>query len=157
MESAENTYLTFRVGEGVFGVSVVSVVEILEYNKPLSRSKVQPYMLGLIEHRGGVIPLIDTGVKFGMDAVEVKDQSYVIVVAAGNDEDELNVALLVDEVSDVVEAEAKNQQAIDTSYKPGYVRAALRRGDQLVMLLDAQKVFSDTDIIEMKQMLKDNK
>lgn len=157
METAENTYLTFKVGDGVFGVSVARVVEILEYKEPISRSNVQPYMLGLMEHRGGVIPLIDTGVKFGMESIKIHDQSCVVVVSAGNADDELNIALLVDEVSDVVEAEESLKQTIDQSYKPGYVSAALKHNEGLVMLLDAQKVFSDTDIISMKELLNSNK
>ncbi len=154
METAENTYLTFKIGKNIFGLAVDHVVEILEYKEPTTRSNIQPYMIGLIEHRDGVIPQIDTGVKFGMGKVEENESKCQIVISVKDGEGTFSLALVVDEVSDLVEADDKNRQTIESNYKPGYVEAALKKDDSLIMLLDSDKVFADTDIVVMKNLIE---
>ncbi len=153
MDTAVGTYLTFRIGESLFGIAVEHVVEILEYKDPTTRSNVQPYMIGLTEHRDEVIPMIDTSVKFGYGKSEVQEQTCMIVISVKDGDKEFILALVVDEVSDLAEATEENRQNIESNYKPGYVEAALKKDDTLIMLLDADKVFSDTDIVSMKEIL----
>lgn len=154
MEEQLNAYLTFQTGDNTFAVSVNNVVEILEYQEPKTRQTTLPYLQGLIEHRDGVVPLIDSGIKFGLDAIDIKEQTCIIVLAVNpNMEDEFHVALVVDYVSDIIEIQEEDKQVIATSYKPGYVAfAAKSADDKMVLAIDVDKVFTDTDIICMKNM-----
>ncbi|MCF0190609.1 MAG: chemotaxis protein CheW [Marinilabiliaceae bacterium] len=156
-EETINAYLTFQVGECVFGVNVANVVEILEYNEPKARQANLPYLKGLIEHREVVIPLIDTGLKFGMPPVNVSNQICTIVLAVNaGQSDEFDVAVVVDKVSDIIEVSEENRQQITSTYKPGYVDFAAHGADeQLVLMLNVDKVFSDTDIVELKKIIKE--
>lgn len=154
MEEQLNAYLTFQTGDNTFAVSVNNVVEILEYQEPKTRQTTLPYLKGLIEHRDGVVPLIDSGIKFGLDPIEIKELTCTVVLAVNpNMADEFHVAIVVDYVSDIIEVQEENKQSIASSYKPGYVAFAVKVSDEkMVLAIDVDKVFTDTDIICLKNM-----
>lgn len=154
MEEQINAYLTFQSSDNTFAVSVNNVVEILEYQAPKTRQTTLPYLQGLIEHRDGVVPLIDSGLKFGLSPIEIKEQTCIIVLAVNpNKAEEFHVAVVVDYVSDIIEVSTQDKQSIVSSYKPGYVAFATHGADdKMVLAIDVDKVFSDTDIICMKNM-----
>ncbi|MCQ2235655.1 MAG: chemotaxis protein CheW [Bacteroidales bacterium] len=154
MEEQLNAYLTFQTGDNTFAVSVNNVVEILEYQEPKTRQTTLPYLKGLIEHRDGVVPLIDSGIKFGLSPIEVNEQTCTVVLAVNpNMTDEFHVAIVVDYVSDIIEVQDENKQSIASSYKPGYVAFAVKASDEkMVLAIDVDKVFTDTDIICLKNL-----
>lgn len=60
------------------------------------------------------------------------------------------MALVVDEVRGVIDVPDERRMKVDTAYKPGYVCFAAPVDDgRLVMVLDPDKVFSDTDIVSL--------
>lgn len=151
MEEEEqiNSYLTFKVNEGLYGVHVSKVVEIMAYAEPRSHTGALPYMLGLTEHRENVVPLIDTGAKFGIGNISISDKTYVVVVDVESAGEHFSVALTVDEVREVVDIPEEGRRQIETSYKPGYVSFAASTDDGLAIIIDTDKVFSDTDVVDM--------
>lgn len=151
MEEEEQiySYLTFRVNGDLYGIHVSKVVEIMAYQEPRSQVGTSDYMLGLTEHRDNVVPLIDTARKFGLGSINIDDKTYVIVIAVRHGDDNFDVALAVDEVREVVEIHDDNRRKIETTYKPGYVSFAAPTEDGLAVIIDADKVFSDTDIVDM--------
>ncbi|MBP5364454.1 MAG: chemotaxis protein CheW [Bacteroidales bacterium] len=154
MEDVKNIYLTFAASGNKYGVCIDKVVEILEYTEPKSKSANLPYLIGLTEHRDNVIPLIDTGLKFGLSAVEITPRTCTLVISINAGGSTFDVALAVDEVSDVIEVEDSAKQNIETNYKPGYVMYAIKHGAELILALNVDKIFTDTDIVSLKQILK---
>ena len=61
------SYLTFRLAEEHFAVNVLKVIEILEVPKITAVPKSPDFMIGVINLRGNVLPVIDTRIKFGME------------------------------------------------------------------------------------------
>ena len=151
-EEAINSYLTFSVNGNMFGVHVSKVVEILAYQEPKTHTSNLPYLIGLVEHRGQVLPLIDTGLKFGLDKININEQSYTVVVSVNGASGEFNVALAVDEVREVVDIPEENRQKIETTYKPGYVLFATQSENGLILVFDTDKVFSDTEVVSLSQI-----
>lgn len=149
MDETINSYLTFTVNGGLYGLHVTRVVEIQAYDTPDATPAGLPYMLGLIKHRGHVIPLIDSAAKFGMDPMKIDEQTYVVVIRVDNNGETFNIALAVDEVREVVNIETDGRKQIETSYKPGYVAFAAPTDGGLAMILQPDKIFTDTDVISM--------
>lgn len=157
MDEIANTYLTVNVGDNTYGIHVSHVIEILEYTFPRTKSTDLPFMLGLIEHRSTIIPMIDAGVKFGQSPIHVNDQSCIVVISIKSGDEDFNVALLVDNVSDVVTFTDEDKKFIETHYKPGYVSFATKYDGRFILALDVDKVFNDADIVSMNQILSENK
>ncbi len=152
-----NSYLTLKVGGNLFGISVENVVEILEFVPLKSKPESLPYILGLIEHREGVIPVIDTGLKFGQDAVPVHEQTCIVVLTIlnNNTKRSFHIAIVADQVTDVIEIEEAALQPIESDYKPGYIVGAVKHDESLVLLMNVNKVFSDTDVVLINNLVKE--
>lgn len=148
-EETNNSFLTFQVNGALYGVGVTRVVEIQAYAAPDATPSGLPYMLGLTQHRGMILPLIDSSAKFGMKPIQITPQTYVVIIAVKNGDELFDVALAVDEVREVVSISDDNKMKIDSTYKPGYVAFASKTSNGLVMVLDPDKVFTDTDVISM--------
>ncbi|MCI5776716.1 MAG: chemotaxis protein CheW [Bacteroidales bacterium] len=155
MDETINSYLTFTVNGGLYGVHVTRVVEIQAYDTPDASPAGLPYMLGLIKHRGDVIPLIDSAAKFGMKPMTITEQTYVVIISVDKEGHPFDVALAVDEVREVVKIEQEGRKDIDTTYKPGYVSFAAPTDGGLAMILQPDKIFTDTDVISMSTITKD--
>jgi chemotaxis signal transduction protein len=150
-----NSYLTFKVIDEVFAVHVSHVMEIREYEKPKPMPQKVDFIAGLLEFRDEVIPLINTGLKFNLGPVEAS-QSSVIVILNLNKEgeaDNYRVAIMADAVSDVIEVEDNELKTIRHEYKPGYVAGTYSKENAFVFVLDADKVFTRNEVIEMDKIL----
>lgn len=153
-EGQINSYLTFKIGEELYAVHVEQVSEILEYKDPETRTSNLPYLMGLVDHRGNIIPLIDTSIKFGGKAIKRDDQNCLLVLNINHDGETFEVALIVNEISDVLAIEEKEKSFIETNYKPGYVHFAVKKNDLFMLVINADKVFGDTEIVEMQKFVK---
>lgn len=143
----------------MYGIQVENVVEILEFVPLKSKPESLPYILGLIEHRDQVIPLIDTGVKFGQDKIDINENTCIVVVNVEKDDNQgdFQVAVVADQVTDVIEASAESIKTIENSYKPGYIAGALKQNDNYVLVMNVDKIFSDTDILVIDKIVKEIK
>ena len=73
-------YLTFQLGEEVFGLDVSHVREILEFTTVTKVPKTPDYMRGVINLRGSVVPVLDMRLKFGLTRTEKTVNTCIIVV-----------------------------------------------------------------------------
>jgi purine-binding chemotaxis protein CheW len=154
MSQEVNAYLTFSIGENTFGVHVEKVVEIKEYVEPKAVPESMTYVKGVVDHRDKIIPIIDAAAKFNLGSVKITPQScFVVLDINKTDGSILSVGVLVDAVSDVFEADEANIKDIETDYKPGYILASYQNQDDLVMILNADKIFSETDIISLGEVI----
>jgi purine-binding chemotaxis protein CheW len=137
---ASHQYLTFALAGELFAIPILAVQEIRGW-EAISRTPRSPdYVLGVMNLRGAVIPIIDLRGRLGMQNCERTSTSVVIVVrVAASDGAAVTVGCLVDAVSDVIslpaDAERPTPSAcgkIDTHFLAGMATV----DKQLVMLLD---------------------
>ena len=134
-------FLTFNLGDETFGLEILRVQEIKGYSTITPIPNAPPHVIGLMNLRGAVIPIIDLRRKFGMPAVEYTKFNVIIVVTVGPKV----IGLMVDAVSDVLDLQANEiapppefDATVDVSYLTGLGTA----GEQLVTLLDVDKLVS---------------
>ncbi len=156
IESFENTYLVFSLEKDLFSVNVFQVSEILEVPEITKVPQAPKYMLGVINVRGTVLPLVDTRKKFGFQSKEIDlDSSIIILEIKLNSGETVSVGALVDKVVDVLEVDVKDIQAAPTmgiKYKPEFIKGMLRMAEsKLAMILEVDKVFSTEDLILMSE------
>jgi purine-binding chemotaxis protein CheW len=91
-------FLTFLVNHESFGLELLTVHEILK-PVPITRiPNVEDYVLGVINLRGEIIPIIDLKKRFDMDFTELKPSSRFIVIM----KEEKRFGIFVDEVKQVI-------------------------------------------------------
>lgn len=161
MIATNNSYLTFHLGDELFGINVSKVLEIREYSQPKSMPESKAFLKGVIEYDTEVIPLIDARVKFGMEEIKITDSSVIVVLQLINHliSKSFRLAILVDAVSDVKEVENSELKLLSDDYKPNYIHASFTIDNKFVYLLDPDVIFDDKEVVSMMEIIKklDNK
>jgi purine-binding chemotaxis protein CheW len=155
MNQELNTYLVFKIGNHPFGIHVEKVLEISEYKEPKPVPESPSYMKGVIEFREQVIPVIDTGLKFNMPSITITPTTCVVVMELMNPllSKKFRIGVLTDAVTDVFDATEENRMAMDEEFKPGFISGGCQTAHGLVMLLNADLVFSDKDVIAIEEAM----
>jgi purine-binding chemotaxis protein CheW len=95
-------YLTFALGKEEYGVGILKVREIIGLMEITAVPHTPPYIKGVINLRGRVIPVIELRVKFGMERQDYNERTCIIVVEVQGPSEAVQVGMLVDSVSEVL-------------------------------------------------------
>ncbi|WP_243830811.1 chemotaxis protein CheW [Thiosulfatimonas sediminis] len=98
--TSKQEFLTFIIGREQFGVEIQRVQEIRGWERPNPLPNVPPFVKGVVDLRGNIVPIIDLRERFRLKA-EYKPTTVVIVVHVLTSQGERTVGLVVDAVSDV--------------------------------------------------------
>ncbi|NIQ96646.1 MAG: chemotaxis protein CheW [Desulfuromonadales bacterium] len=147
---ASKQFLTFTLGEDIFGVEVTQVREILDYTSVTKVPQTPDFMLGVINLRGSVVPVVDLRAKFGLPPVD-KTRDTCIIVMEIEIEGESTVlgavADAVQEVMDLAEEQIEPAPRIGTRLKTEFIYGMGKRDDQFIILLNIDKIFSVDELL----------
>lgn len=137
-------YMTFRLGEEVYGLEILRVREIIRLMAITRVPRAAPCVRGVINLRGRVIPVLDLGLRFGMAAIAPTDQTVIIVVQCRFADVDVTMGMLVDEVLEVIPVAAA-QIAPLPALGPGgrdavFIHAVGKLDERVIFLLDISAV-----------------
>jgi len=149
VETVESTrYLTFRLDKELLALDVSRVREVLDLCAITRVPRTPEFMRGVINLRGTVIPVIDLRHKFGMTKTESTIDARIVVMEINLDGIETVVGVLTDSVHDVIDIANDKIDAspeTGTRWRREYIRGIGKYDDNFILLLDIDRVFSDTD------------
>lgn len=143
--SVGGKYLTFYLGTEEYGLPILVVREIIGMLAITMVPGTPPWMRGVINLRGKIIPVCDLRVKFGMSPVVTSDRSCIIVVQTHDAE----MGVVVDQVSEVVDLGAKSVDAspnLGTQVRTDYLLGIGTTGGKVRLLLDINRALSPHDV-----------
>jgi purine-binding chemotaxis protein CheW len=142
-------YLTFKLSREIFAIEVAKVREILEYI-PITRvPKTPPFMRGVINVRGSVVPVLDLRFKFGMTLAESTVNTCIIVLEIDFEGEATILGALADSVQEVIELDPEEIEPppkMGTQLKTDFIEGIGKQGSEFVMILNIDKVFSADDL-----------
>ena len=103
---AGGKFLAFSIGREEYGLPVLKVREIIKVMDITHVPQVEPYVLGVINLRGKVIPVIDLRRKFGFDPQAPTDRTCIIVAEVVLTSSTVLMGVVVDSVSEVINVAA---------------------------------------------------
>ncbi len=106
VETREGKYLLFRLGAESYGIPALKVREIVVNQSPVAIPHTPPFVKGVINLRGKIIPIMDLRERFGLTPICVSDRTSTIVVQVGDPTTPLLAGVVVDEVLEVIEIRA---------------------------------------------------
>jgi purine-binding chemotaxis protein CheW len=102
-------YLTFRLGDESYGISVLKVREIIRQTKATAVPQMPDYIKGVINLRGKIIPVMDLRLKLGLPVTEVTEHTCIVVVQVKlADGQNTALGLVVDGVEEVTNIAASD-------------------------------------------------
>lgn len=135
-------YLTFAISDRVFGLPISDIVEIVNIQQETVIPNVPHYVKGVINLRGGVVPLIDVNLRFGNPGREYTERTCIIVV----EKDDGYIGLIVDmvyEVLDILDISGTPSQKESTNKFISGMGKTVEYG--MILLLDTNAVLGESD------------
>lgn len=144
-------YLTFFLGEEQYGIAIDQIKEIIAMMKVTYVPKTPPFMRGVINLRGAIIPVVDTRLRFGMELVEPTMHTAIIIVEI----EKVMIGFVVDRVEEVASIDASHLSEppkfgshIDTDF----ISAMAQIDENVVMILDVLKLFEADELVSLEQI-----
>ena len=144
--AVSDQYLTFQLAGQDYGVPILSVQEIKGWDKPTRLPYSPPYVQGVINLRGSVVPIIDLRLRFGLGETEYSPTTVVIVVKVRGSRGELTAGIVVDAVCGVGNVSAENMRSvpeIGTPIDSNFIRGIATLDERMLILLGIDRLVSD--------------
>jgi purine-binding chemotaxis protein CheW len=142
--SGARELIAFRIGDQEFCVDIMSVREIRGWTPATPMPHAPDYMLGVINLRGVVLPIIDLAARLGMSPAEPTVRHVIIVVQSRHS----IVGLLVEAVSDILSVTNDNIQPtpdVSSDFERTFARGVLSIEKRMICLIELDAVFPQTE------------
>jgi purine-binding chemotaxis protein CheW len=146
--------LTFQLKGELFGLEILKVKELLEYNSITKVPMVPEYIRGVINLRGSVVPVVDLMDLFSKTPSEITKKSCIIIVENSSGDTMSATGILVDNVNEVIDVIGKDIEpapAFGTNLKTNFILGMAKVGDEIVILLDMEYLLSFDELSNMSQ------
>ena len=154
ISNAAGQYLTFTLAQEMFAVDIHAVREIIEYGRLTGVPMMPPSILGVINLRGAVVPVIDLGLRFGGNATVIGPRTCIVILEIASGNGLRVIGMVVDAVNEVLEL-AQNQIEPAPSFgnriRADFIRGMGKLDERLVVLLDVGRVLSDDEMTLLDQ------
>ncbi|MHC4974975.1 MAG: chemotaxis protein CheW [Planctomycetota bacterium] len=147
-----NKFLSFCLGEEEYGLEILRVREIIGIIDITPLPQTPPYVKGVINLRGKIIPVIELRTKFGMESVPYTEETCVIVVEVLDEEssEEYQVGVIVDTVSEVLDItpdQIEPSPRFGGSLSTDYIMGMGKVKDKVFILLDTGRVLKHDELV----------
>ncbi len=143
--SATQEYLTFTLGDEHYAIDILTVKEIRGYESVTKIANAPPFIKGVINLRGDIVPIVDLRIKFDVGNITYDEFTIVIVLHIHN----RIVGVVVDGVSDVVSL-AKEQLRpppdFGVAFDSRYLLGLATVNEQMVILVDIDELISSEEM-----------
>ena len=140
-----NEFLTFTLGDEEYGVEILKVQEIRSYEEPTTIANAPPFIKGVVNLRGVIVPIVDMRIKFGLGSSEYNQFTVVIILNVA----QRVVGMVVDSVSDVIQLSGEQIReapqfgaSLDTEYITGLGTV----DERMLILMDIEKLMTSNDM-----------
>lgn len=142
-------YLTVRLGEESYALALLSVKEIIEYGGVTQVPMMPPYVRGVINLRGRVVPVVDLMRRLHGQPVALNRRSCIVIVEVGPADDRQDMGVIVDAVSQVVEippSQVEPGPSFGARLRADFIAGMGRRDDGFVIMLDIERVLNSEEV-----------
>lgn len=137
--------LVFVLGGEEYAVDILKVQEIRGYEKVTAIPSAPPYLKGVVNLRGIIVPVIDMRIKFGLPEAKYDSFTVVIILRVSG----RVIGVVVDGVSDVVRlapSEVKPAPGLGSIVDSGFLAGLATQGDRMILLLEIEKFLGSGEL-----------
>ncbi|SCX19154.1 chemotaxis protein CheW [Agrobacterium rosae] len=133
--------IAFMLNDQQFAVRTTSIREIRGWAPVTPLPHTPPEVVGVMNLRGTVIPIIDLACKLGMPAAEANERSAIVVTSVKGK----TIGMMVDRVSDILTVPASDLQPVPATAglaTTGYAEGIFARDKVMICFLDLNAIFA---------------
>ena len=154
MADKEGKYLTFSLSDEEYGIGILKIREIIGMMSITSVPQTPPFVKGVINLRGKVIPVVDLRLRFGMQAIEYSERTCIIVVEIAGQAGTVQIGIVVDSVSEVLNIkgdEIEETPAFGVKLNTAYILGMAKMEGSVKILLDIDQVLSAAEVAALEK------
>jgi len=154
MGDREGKYLTFSLAGEEYGVGILKVKEIIGLMPITTVPRTPPFVKGVINLRGKVIPVVDLRLKFGMEEMGYTERTCIIVVEIEGQGGSVLIGIVVDSVSEVLNIKGGDIEETPTfgaRLDTDYILGMAKMNGGVKILLDIDKVLGSETIAVLRE------
>lgn len=144
-DAIASEYLTFTLGSEEYAIDILKVQEIRGYEQPTLIANAPPFIKGVINLRGIIVPVVDLRIKFNLGHIEYTPFTVVIILnIAGR-----VVGVVVDSVSDVISltpAQIKAAPDFSGTFDTQYIRGLATQDSRMMIVTDIERLMTSADM-----------
>lgn len=144
-EAQINQYLTFILGAETFALGILAIKEIIEYSSLTDVPMMPPYVRGVINLRGAVVPVIDLAVRFGRASAPVTKRTCIVIIEIMANEERQVIGIVVDAVNEVLDipaADIEPPPAFGAGIRTDFILGMGKVHNKFVIVLDVNHVLA---------------
>lgn len=141
-DTLTDRYLTFFINKQTYAVEIRHITEIIGIQKITKVPNVKPFIIGIINLRGIIVPIIDIRKRFNMAPKEFDEKTCIIVI----NYDGVEIGLIVDEVAEVINIpfdELSPPPETNKGTESRFIEAMAKINSRIIILLNPDKVLYD--------------
>jgi purine-binding chemotaxis protein CheW len=149
MADKEGKYLTFTLAGEEYGIGILKIKEIIGMMPVTSVPRTPSYFKWVVNLRGKVIPVIDLRLRFGMEDMAYTERTCIIVVEIEGERGTVQIGIVVDSVSEVLNIKAKDIEAtpaFGARLQTDYILGMAKMEGGVKILLDIDEVLNAEQI-----------
>jgi purine-binding chemotaxis protein CheW len=149
LHAETNQYLTFMLNGEEYGVEILRVQGIQGWDTVTPIPSSPRYVLGVMNLRGAIVPIIDLRKRFGMESIDFGPTTVIIVVRVENNDKGRTIGMVVDAVSEVYRVDEKKVQAMPdfgSTVHEDFIKGLSTVDEKMLILLDIDKLLTIKEI-----------
>lgn len=148
-------YLTFLLGDDIYGVDILRVQEVRGWTKVREIPNTPEYVKGVLDLRGTIVPIIDLRARLSIEEAEYTPITVVIVLAIEVNDEQYVIGIVVDTVSDVldvVKSEIKKAPNFGSKVETKFINGMVMADAGMVVLMDIDKMLNPDELSTLQNM-----
>lgn len=147
-EAAEPStqYCTFRFENELYGIEIDQIQEIINLQKVFPVPRAPNYIMGVINLRGNIVPVIDIKPILKLPMWKQDINSSIVLINADSN---MIIGIVVDEIGDVVSLTGSKIEPLDIKKddeRSKYLTGISKLTDKVLVILDARRIIDDTKL-----------
>lgn len=138
-QNTGHQYLTFILAGEEYGVDILKVQEIRSWESATKIPNTPDYVLGVINLRGTIVPIIDVRQRFSIEKTEINSTTVIVVVKVSHENTTRTIGMLVDAVSEVyniTDADIRAMPEVSSQIATEFVKGLTTVNDKMIIILN---------------------
>ncbi len=155
MTEKQGKYLTFSLAGEEYGIGILKIKEIIGMMPITSVPRTPEFVKGVINLRGKVIPVMDLRLKFNIEKMDYTERTCIIVVEISGQADTIQIGIVVDAVSEVLNIKAEDIEEAPTfgiTLDIDYILGMAKVGKGIKILLDIDRVLNNEELFSLEHV-----
>ena len=148
-------YLTFQLSKEVYAVNILHVREIIQFSAMTPIPMMPEFILGVINLRGSVVPVLDLSSRFGDKKIESTKRTSIIIIEIQLNELEFEVGIMVDIVNDVLElrqSDIESPPSFGSKIRTDFIEGMGKVGERFLILLNIENILSIEELSAVEKL-----